>query len=82
MHKHTVAGKPYRNIGLCFRSYSLELISQVSAIFEEFGIIPHISNQGRSIYLYKASAVARYLEEFGTSNERIRSVHREFGGVS
>lgn len=81
IHKHTVAGKPYRNIGLCFCSFSQELIKEVSAIFEEFGIIPHISNQGRNIYLYKASAVARYLEIFGTSNERIRSVYREFGGV-
>ncbi|MES2668221.1 MAG: LAGLIDADG family homing endonuclease [Patescibacteria group bacterium] len=81
IHKHTVAGKPYKNIGLCFCSFSLELIEQVNAIFEEFGIIPHISNQGRSIYLYKASAVARYLEVFGTSNERVSSVYEEFGGV-
>lgn len=81
IHRHTVAGKQYRNIGLCFCSHSPELIAQASTIFEEFGIIPHISNQGRSIYLYKASAVARYLEVFGTSNERISSVHKEFGGV-
>lgn len=81
IHKHKVSGKPYQNIGLCFCSHSPELISQVSSIFEEFGIIPHISNQGRSIYLYKASAVARYLEAFGSSNERIISVYREFGGV-
>lgn len=81
IHRHNVAGKSYRNIGLCFSSHSPELIEQVSATFEEFGIIPHISNQGRSIYLYKASAVAEYLKIFGTSNERIRSVFREFGGV-
>lgn len=78
IHKHTVAGKQYRNIGLCFCSFSPELIGQVSAIFEEFGIIPHISNRGRSIYLYKASAVARYLEVFGTSNERISSVYENW----
>jgi hypothetical protein len=82
IHKHRVAGKEYRNLGLCFCSYSPELIGQVMRIFEEFGIIPHSSNQGRSIYLYKASAVARYLEVFGSSNERIRSVYREFGGVA
>ena len=82
IHRHSVAGKEYKNIGLCFCSFSPEIIRQVSSIFEEFGIIPHISNQGRSIYLYKASAVADYLKIFGTSNERIRSIYREFGGVS
>jgi len=81
IHRHMIAGKQYRNIGLCFCSHSPELIMQASAIFEEFGIIPHISNQGRSIYLYRASAVARYLEVFGTSNKRISSVYQEFGGV-
>ena len=78
IHRHTVAGKLFRNIGMCFCSYSPELIKQVAKIFEEFGIIPHISNRGRSIYLYKASAVAEYLEIFGTSNERIRTVYRGF----
>lgn len=82
IHRHTVAGKAYQNIGLCFCSHSPALMGQVAAIFEEFGIIPHISNQGRSIYLYKASAVARYLEVFGTSNDRISSVYKRFGDVS
>lgn len=82
IHKHSVSGKYYKNIGLCFCSYSPRLIEQAASLFEEFGIIPHISNQGRSIYLYKASAVARYLEVFGTSNERISSVYKEFGDVS
>ena len=81
IHKHIVAGKSYQNIGLCFCSYSSKLISQVSKIFEEFGIIPHISGQGRNIYLYKASAVAKYLGLFGTSNFRISSKYEEFGGV-
>ncbi len=82
IHKHTVAGKIYKNIGLCFCSHSPVVIAQICAVFEEFGIIPHISNQGRSIYLYKESAVARYLEVFSTLNERIRSVYKKFGGVS
>lgn len=78
IHKHTVAGKEYKNIGFCFCSHSPKLISEFRAIFEEFGIIPHSSNQGRSIYLYKASAVARYIDIFGTSNERIASVYRNW----
>lgn len=82
VHKHTVAGKEYKNIGLTFSSRSPRLISQVAALFEEFGIIPHITKRGQDIYLYRADAVARYLRVFGTSNERIRSVYeRHKGGV-
>ncbi len=60
-------------------------IDQVADIFGKCSIVPHISKQGRAIYLYRADAVARYLSIFGTSNERIKSVfenwrkpHREF----
>lgn len=78
IHKHKVSGKEYQNIGFCFCSYSPTLIKQVSDLFEEFGIIPHISNRGRSIYLYKAGSVARYLTVFGTSNARIKSVYEKW----
>jgi len=81
VHRHTVSGKEYRNIGFCFASHSPVLIGQVAQIFEEFSIIPHITKQGRQIFLYSHSAVARYLAVFGTSNERISSVFKEFGGV-
>jgi hypothetical protein len=78
IHRHSVSGKTYNNIGLCFSSHSPKLIEQVGRIFEEFSIIPHISNHGRSIYLYKESAVVRYLDIFGTSNSRITKVHQEW----
>lgn len=78
VHEHRVAGKIYRNIGLTFSSRSIELIFQVAAIFEEFGIVPHISGRGQDIYLYRAEAVERYLKVFGTSNERIRSVYEKW----
>jgi DNA-binding transcriptional regulator WhiA len=81
IHRHKVTNKSYRNIGLCFTSYSYELIQQVATIFEEYGIIPHISGRKQNIYLYRADSVAKYLAVFGTSNERIRSVYQEFGGV-
>lgn len=74
IHKHSVGGKKYNNIGLCFTSYSKDLINQVAEIFEENKIIPHISNKGRNIYLYKEEAIARYLKIFGTSNNRISKV--------
>ncbi len=78
IHTHTVAKKKYRNIGLTFSSRSLELISQVAGVFEEFGIIPHISKRGWDIYLYKQAAVEQYLRIFGTSNERIISVYEDW----
>jgi hypothetical protein len=81
IHKHKVAGKEYRNLGLCFTSYSAPLIAEVTSIFEENQIMPHISGQGRNIFLYKKEAVTRYMQIFGSSNERIKSVYRRAGGV-
>ncbi len=80
IHKHRVQGKQYQNIGLCFSSASPKLIQQVASIFEKYGIIPHIDKRGRNIYLYRESAVRKYLETFGTSNERIRSIYEIWRG--
>lgn len=82
IHVHTVAGKEYQNIGLCFSTYSPLLMDQVGQLFEEFSIIPHITKDGRMLYVYRAEAIARYLDVFGTSNERISSVYRRFGDVA
>lgn len=81
IHSHKVAGKSYRNIGLCFTSYSPEMLGQVAEVFEEFGIMPHIGSQGRNIYLYRADTVAKYLKVFGTSNERISSLYEKWRGA-
>ncbi len=78
VHVHKIHGKVYRNIGLCFTSYSRELIFQMADIFAEFGIMPHITKRGQDIYLYQADAVLRYLKVFGTSNDRIRSVYKKW----
>ena len=80
IHVHRIGKRVYRNIGLCFTSYSPILIGQVADLFEEFGIMPHISGAGRNIYLYQADAVAKYLKIFGTSNERIESVYTKWRG--
>ena len=77
-HTHKVLGKIYKNIGLCFVSYSPELIVQVADIFAEFGIIGHISKRGRDITLYQESAILKYLKIFNTSNERIGSVYKKW----
>ena len=81
VHTHRVAGRVYRNIGLNFRSHSPELIFQMLSIFEECGIIPHITKRGTDIYLYQAKDVERYLKIFGTSNERISSVYKKWRGA-
>lgn len=80
IHVHQVGKRVYKNIGLCFTSYSPVLVGQVAALFEEFGIMPHISGTGRDIYLYRADAIAKYLKVFGTSNVRIDSVYRKWRG--
>ena len=77
IHKHkSKYGKTYRNIGLNFSSYSPELISQVADIFHENDIVPHVNKKGNGIYLYKVSSIEKYLEIFGTSNDRIRSIYQ------
>ncbi len=77
IHKHkSKYGKTYINIGLNFSSYSPELISQVSDIFLENNIVPHINNKGNGIYLYKVSAIETYLETFSSSNDRIKSIYQ------
>jgi intein/homing endonuclease len=81
IHTHTVAGKTYRNIGLTFSSRSPELIFQVAEVFEEFGIMPHISTRGTDIYLYRKEAVEQYLKIFGSSNKRISSVYKKWRGA-
>ena len=78
IHKHQILGKTYRNIGLCFSNHASAVLGQVAQIFEEFGIIPHISKDGRKLYLYSQEAVEKYLAVFGTSNERISSVYRKW----
>lgn len=78
IHGHRVLGKEYKNIGLTFTSYSPDLVFQTASIFEEFGIIPHITRRGRDVYLYRAEDVRRYLRVFGSSNDRIHNVYRKW----
>ena len=80
VHKHTVGGKKYENLGLSFRSHSPELLWQVATIFEENRIIPHITKRERDLCLYRQDAVSRYLTVFGTANERIGSVYKKGRG--
>ena len=78
VHTHKVLDKIYKNIGLCFTSYSLELIFQVVDILAEFDIMPHISKRGRDVTLYQEKAIIKYLRIFDTSNNRIKSVYKKW----
>ncbi len=78
IHRHTVAGKPYKNIGFNFVSMSQPLTRSVAAILQKFGIKPHIMGNGTKIYLYSEPAVVDYLKIFGSSNPRITGKFAEW----
>jgi hypothetical protein len=81
IHKHKVGKKEYKNIGLTFSSHAAELIRGVSTSLRNNGIKPHLSRNGRSIYLYKEESVVKYLSIFGSSNPRITRKYEEWRGV-
>lgn len=78
IHRHSIKGKIYKNLGLSFRSYDPKLIIQVADIFREFDIMPHVSKRGTDLSLYKEGSVIKFLNTFGTSNERIYSKYDEW----
>lgn len=81
IHKHTIKDIVYKNIGLCFTSYSQDLLDSVADIFRKFGINPHITDRGRRIYLYGKDSVIMYLRTFGSANQRIIEKYKEWKGA-
>lgn len=81
VHKHFVRGAVYKNIGLCFTSYSGNLLNSVACIFYKFGIKPHVTDGGRRIYLYGKDSVIKYLHTFGSSSPRITGKYKEWKGA-
>lgn len=81
IHKHTVGGKQYKNIGLNFTSYSPPLLNAVACVLINNGIEPHIARNGAELYLYKENSVVKYLSVFGSSNPRITRKYDEWRGV-
>ncbi|MBU1083403.1 hypothetical protein KKE14_03135 [Patescibacteria group bacterium] len=78
IHKHVVNGIFHANIGFCFTNSSKKLILSVARILKEFGIEPHITDEGRRIYLYSVKSVTSYLDIFGSSNPRISEKYLEW----
>ncbi len=81
IHRHTIKGIVYKNIGLCFTSWSKKLLNSVGDIFQKFGIKPHIMDRGRRIYLYDGNSVIKYIKIFGSANPRISDKYREWKGA-
>ena len=82
IHKHTVKGKNYKNIGFCFTSLSKKLIISVANTLKKFDIQPHITDKERRIYLYNQADISKYLEVFGSSNTRITAKYQEWSKQS
>jgi len=78
IHRHTIKGVIYKNIGFCFTSGSQNLLNSVADIFREFDIKPHITDGCRRIYLYREDSVIKYLHTFGSSNLRISNLYKKW----
>ncbi len=81
IHRHIIKGIAYNNIGLCFTSYSRNLLGSVADIFQKFKIEPYITDKGRRIYLYGKNSVIQYLKTFGSNNPRIKEKYKEWKGA-
>lgn len=81
IHEHTVGGRTYRNLGLCFTSYSVNLIRLFYRVMTDFGIKAYIPKDCVHVYLYSYKAVLKYLSTFGSSNPRITRKYKEWRGV-
>lgn len=80
IHEHTIKNVPYRNLGLCFTSFSNNLVTSIANIFTKNGIKPYITNKNRCIYLYSYKSVLKYLSIFGSSNPRILEKYKQWRG--
>lgn len=78
IHNHFVNNTACCNIGFCLTNSSKKLILSVAKILKEFGIKPHITDEGRRIYLYSFKDVNSYLNIFGSSNPRIFKKYLEW----
>lgn len=78
IHNHVTKNVLCNNIGFCFTNSSKKLIISIARILKEFGINPHITDEGRRIYLYSFKDVTSYLNIFGSSNPRIFKKYLEW----
>ncbi len=71
IHRHTVSGKRYYNLGFCFTNYNRAIIEFVYDCLVKDGLKPSLHKNRRYVYIYNKAGVEKYLELFGSSNPRI-----------
>ena len=76
-HSHTTKGIRYKNIGLCFTSFSKPLLNSVSKILTK-NSIGHSIKKNR-IFIYNLATIKKYLLVFGTNNPKNL---KKIGGVA
>lgn len=70
LHYHSTKGIKYRNIGICFTSYSKPMLLSVSRVLKSSGIKYHIYEDKGRINIYDLEQVKKYFEIFGSSNPK------------
>lgn len=77
-HKHSVDGITYRHIGICFTSYSPQLLKSVYEIFIKLGFNAKINFNGGHIFLYRKDEIKKYFEEIGTHNPTLLNRYDDY----
>lgn len=69
-HNHQINGIQYKNLGLCFTSWSRPLIKSVGTVLKNDSIKFSIDNNQR-VYIYSLVEIEKYFRLFGSSNPKI-----------
>ncbi len=70
-HRHWSNGIKYRNLGLCFTSWSSPLLQSVAKVLESHNFKFSIDDNQR-IYIYALGEIKKYFDIIGTNNSKIR----------
>jgi len=76
-HKHWTNGIKYRNLGLCFTSWSKPLIKSVGEVLKINEIKYSVDNFQR-IYVYSFNAIETYARIFGSSNTKFHNKLQDY----
>lgn len=70
-HRHWSNGIKYRNLGLCFTSWSKPLLLSVAKVLDRYNFKFSIDDNQR-IYIYDLGEIKKYFNIIGTNNPKIR----------
>lgn len=70
-HTHLTKRIKYRNLGLCFTTWSKPLLLSVSKVLVRHNIKHSIDQEGR-IYIYSIDEIKKYSQTFGPSNPKFK----------